>query len=224
MNRVIIIFIFLVFNSTQLFCQTYRVVNTQTLNVREFAGIEYEIIGKTYKNDKVKLLSEETEWSRIETDKGLIGYVATEYLSIKDDSIEGTERKESKKEEDNSTWFYILIGIVIIESIFGGNSSKSKSSTSSKSSKKQPISSSSRSSVVYKFRIKGSGTAGAVKFVDGMNVEVAVNGLGSSGSPFNSVVKELFVKEFANKYNIEPQFQSGIKMLFKQDRLDVEIM
>lgn len=222
MNRINTL-IFLVFISVQLFGQQ-RVVNTQTLNVRENAGTEFEIIGKIYKNDKVKLLSEESEWSYIETDDGLIGYVATEFLSIYNESVDSSDRKENKKEKDNNIWLYIIIGIILIASIFGGNSSKSKPSSTSKNSKKRPVSSSSRSSVVYRFRIKGSGTAGGVKYADGMNVEVAVNGLGASGSPFNNIVEKLFVQEFASKYNVEPRFHSGIKMLFKQDRLDVEIM
>lgn len=74
---------------------------------------------------------------------------------------------------------------------------------------------------VYRFRIKGNGSAGGVKYTDGMNVELAVTGLGSSGSPFNNIVENLFVKEFALKYNVESRFHSGIKMLFKQDRLEV---
>jgi hypothetical protein len=223
MNRIIIL-TFLIFITTQLLSQEYKIVNAKTLNVREYAGTEFEIIGKIHKDDKVKLLSEENEWSHIETDEGLTGYVSTEYLSIYNESVENTERKENKEKKGDNIWLYIIIGIIIIASIFGGKSSKSKSSSSKKTTKKQPISSSSRISVVYRFRIKGSGTAGGVKYADGMNIEVAVNGLGASGSPFNNIVEKLFVQEFASKYNIEPRFHSGIKMLFKQDRVDVEIM
>ena len=57
-----------------------------------------------------------------------------------------------------------------------------------------------------------------------MNVEVAVNGLGAGGSPFNNIVEKLFIQEIARKYNVEPRFHSGIKMMFKRDKLDVEIM
>jgi hypothetical protein len=77
---------------------------------------------------------------------------------------------------------------------------------------------------VYRFRIKGSGSAGGVKYTDGMNVEVAVTGLGSSGSPFNNIVEKLFVQEFAQKYNVEPRLESDIKMLFKSSRLDVTVI
>ena len=74
---------------------------------------------------------------------------------------------------------------------------------------------------VYRFRIKGNGSAGGVKYTDGMNVEVAVTGLAASGSPFNNMVEKIFIQEFAQKYHVENRFHSGIKMLFKQDRLDV---
>ena len=57
-----------------------------------------------------------------------------------------------------------------------------------------------------------------------MNVEVAVKGLGASGSPFNTTVKELFIKEFARKYNYNSSNYSAISMLFKPDRVDVEII
>jgi len=75
---------------------------------------------------------------------------------------------------------------------------------------------------VYRFRVKGNGSSGGVKYTDGMNVEVAVTGLGSQGSPFNNVVEKLFVQEFARKYNVEPRQHLGIKALFKRSYLDVE--
>lgn len=65
---------------------------------------------------------------------------------------------------------------------------------------------------------------GGVQYVDGMNIEVAVSGLGAGGSPFNNIVEKLFVQEFARKYNVEPRFHSSIKSLFKRDRLDVDIL
>lgn len=75
---------------------------------------------------------------------------------------------------------------------------------------------------VYRFRVKGNGSSGGVKYTDGMNIEVAVTGLGSSGSPFNNIVEKLFIQEFAKKYNIQEKDFSGIRMLFKRDRLDVQ--
>jgi hypothetical protein len=106
--------------------------------------------------------------------------------------------------------------------LFGGKSSnttKRTISTPQKVRRRQ-----SGNSAVYRFRIKGNGSAGGVKYADGMNVEVAVTGLGSGGSPFNNIVEKKFVEEFARKYNIEPRFHSGIRMLFKRDSVDVEIL
>ena len=75
---------------------------------------------------------------------------------------------------------------------------------------------------VYRFRVKGNGSTGGVKFTEGMNVEVAITGFGSNSSPFNNIVEKLFVKEFARKYNVEKRFVQNINGLFKRDRLDVE--
>jgi len=75
---------------------------------------------------------------------------------------------------------------------------------------------------VFRFRVKGNGSSGGVKYTDGMNVEVAVTGLGSSGSPFNTITKKIFVQEFAQKYNVEPRLKNGIEALFISSRLDVE--
>lgn len=211
----------LILTSAQLISQELNVVDTQTLNVRESAGTEYRVVDKIHKNDTVILLSEQGGWTHIETSEGLKGYVSSSFLVALDISADSSP----KKEKEESIWFYILIGIVIVGAIFGGSSKKKRTSSSSKKRKKKKVSSnSSKSGVVYRFRVIGNGTAGTVQYTDGMNVEVAVNGLGASGSPFNSAVKELFVKEFAKKYNIDPRFQSGIKMLFKKDRLEVEVL
>ena len=74
--------------------------------------------------------------------------------------------------------------------------------------------------VLIKFR---SGNAGGVKYVDGMYIEIAVSGLGAN-TPFNNILEKLFVQEFAKKYNIEPRSYPGIKMLYKRQYLDVEII
>lgn len=75
---------------------------------------------------------------------------------------------------------------------------------------------------VYRFRVKGNGSSGGVKYTDGMNVEVAVTGLGSNGSPFNNIVEKLFVQEFMSKYRVEERLKFGVKAMFKSSRLDVE--
>ena len=72
------------------------------------------------------------------------------------------------------------------------------------------------------FRIKGNGTCGAVKFTDGMNVEVTnISERRKGANPFNTTVEKLFVQEFANKYHIEPKNISAIRMLFNRQRCDV---
>ena len=132
----------------------------------------------------------------------------------------------------DSSWVNILIVLGIIgyglykiknffSGLFGGSSSSSQRSSTPRT---QEVRRKSSNSAVYRFRIKGSGSAGGFKYADGMNVEVAVTGLGANGSPFNNIVEKLFVQEIARKYNVDPRHHSGIKMLFKRDSLDVEIM
>ncbi len=75
---------------------------------------------------------------------------------------------------------------------------------------------------VYRFRIKGNGTAGGVKYTDGMNIEVVDPRARKGENPWNTTVKVLFVQEFSKKYNIEARNASGIKMLFDRDSCDVE--
>ena len=76
---------------------------------------------------------------------------------------------------------------------------------------------------VYRFRIKGNGSCGSVKFTDGMNVEVSVP---KNCGPWDTRARDLFIQEFASKYNYEQDISkvSAIKMLFKRDRLDVQEM
>lgn len=218
----------LIFLTFQVFGQDYKQVNTETLNVREGAGKEYNVVGQVNKGDNVTALSESGSWTQIETETGLTGFVATKYLS----SETGEQHENNDKKE--SSWFGILIvlgvigyGLYKIKNFFSGlfsGSSTSSGSQRSTPTKKQEVRRKSSNSAVYRFRIKGNGSAGGFKYVDGMNVEVAVSGLGAGGSPFNNIVEKLFVQEIARKYNVEPRFHSGIKMLFKRDSVDVEIM
>lgn len=212
----------------KVFGQDYKQVNTETLNVREGAGKEYNVVGQVHKGDRVTALSEGNSWTQIETETGLNGFVATKHLSSE------TYEQPKNKDKKESSWFTILIvlgvigyGLYKVKNFFSGLFSGSSSSSSSQRStptKKQEVRRKSSNSAVYRFRIKGNGSAGGFKYVDGMNVEVAVSGLGAGGSPFNNIVEKLFVQEIARKYNVEPRFHSGIKMLFKRDSVDVEIM
>jgi uncharacterized protein YgiM (DUF1202 family) len=218
----------LIFLTFQVFGQDYKQVNTETLNVREGAGKEYNVVGQINMGEKVTTLSESDSWTQIETETGLTGFVATKYLSSE------TDEQPKKNDKKESSWFSILIVLGVIgyglyrvknffSGLFSGSSSRSNSQRSTPP-KKQEVRRKSSNNAVYRFRIKGNGSAGGFKYVDGMNVEVAVSGLGAGGSPFNNIVEKLFVQEIARKYNVEPRFHSGIKMLFKRDSVDVEIM
>ena len=224
MNKIITITAFLLL-TIHVFGQEYKYVNTEELNIRAGAGKEFNVVGQINKGDKVNALSESGNWTQIETEAGLTGFVATEYL----DSISDEPKSDEKK---SSSWFSILIVLGIIgyglykikkffSDLFSGSSPSSQRRTKPR---KQEIRSTSSNSAVYRFRIKGSGTAGGFKYADGMNVEVAVTRLGANGNPFNDTVEKIFVQEIARKYNVDQQHQSGIKMLFKRDRLDVEII
>ena len=224
MNRIITLTT-LLFLTIQVFGQDYKYVNTETLNIREGAGKEFNVVGQVNKGDKVKALSESGSWTQIETETGLTGFVATKYLGSTADEPKTSDKKDS-------SWVSILVVLGIIgyglykiknffSGLFGGSSSSSQRSSTPRT---QEVRRKSSNSAVYRFRIKGSGSAGGFKYADGMNVEVAVTGLGANGSPFNNIVEKIFVQEIARKYNVDPRHHSGIKMLFKRDSLDVEIM
>ena len=77
---------------------------------------------------------------------------------------------------------------------------------------------------VYRFRVKGNGSCGVVKFTDGMNVEVTDLQARKGDNPFNTRTKKIFVQEFAGKYNLKQDFSttSAIEAMFKRDRLEVQ--
>lgn len=206
------------------FSQTEFKVNTELLNVRSGAGTGYDVVGQIKFNEKIVELSKSGNWSEIKTEE-LQGFVSSKYLSPIN------HKSEIEKGDISIIGWAFAIGIfgfiiVKLKNLFSGSFAGVSSGPAHKNipTKRQSLNNSSRNSAVYRFRVKGSGSAGGVKYADGMNIEVAVNGLGASGTPYNTVVEKLFVQEFARKYNIEPRFHFGIKMLFKHDRLDVEIL
>jgi uncharacterized protein YgiM (DUF1202 family) len=75
MNRIITLIAFL-FLSVQVFGQDYKQVNVETLNIREGAGKQFNVIGKVNKGDKLISMSESDGWTQIETETGLTGYVS----------------------------------------------------------------------------------------------------------------------------------------------------
>jgi len=214
----ILLISFLTFSQTEFF------VNTELLNVRSGAGTEYDFVGQVKLNEKVLEISKSGNRSEIKTEN-FQGFVSSKYIST-------TNGKSEKKEEDSSMVGWLIglgiLGYIIIKvknflsGLFGGKSSNTTTRTITTPQKERRRQSG--NSAVYRFRIKGNGSAGGVKYADGMNVEVAVTGLGSGGSPFNNIVEKKFVEEFARKYNIEPRFYSGIRMLFKRDSVNLEII
>ena len=203
------------------FGQQTKYVDTEELNIRAGAGTKYEVVDKISQGQKVTVLTELGKWSEIELENGTKGFVSTKFLSDTETS------SSSKKSDKKNSWigYVLIIGFILygLKKLFGGSSSNSRSNRNT-STNRQEVRKKSGNSAVYRFRIKGSGSAGGFQYADGMNVEVAVKGLGANGSPFNNIVEKLFVQEIARKYNVEPRFHSGIKMMFKRDKLDVEIM
>ena len=226
MKKPLLTFLFLLI-TILTFGQQTKYVGTEELNIRAGAGTKYEVVDKISQGQKVTVLSDQGKWSEIELENGQKGFVSTKFLS-------DTQNLSSQTSDKKNSWisYFIVIGLVLyglykVKKFFSGlfsGSSSSSSSQRSTSTNKPEVRRKSSNSAVYRFRIKGSGSAGGFKYADGMNVEVAVNGLGAGGSPFNNIVEKLFIQEIARKYNVEPRFHSGIKMLFKRDSLDVEIM
>ena len=206
--------------------QEIKYVSANELNVREGAGKNFNLTTKISENEKVTVISEQGKWSEIETENGIKGFVSTKFLSV-------TQNSSSQSSDKKNSWisYLIVIGLVFyglykVKKFFSGLFSSSSSSSGSQRStsiKKQEVRRKSSYSAVYRFRVKGNGSAGGVKYVDGMNIEVAVSGLGAD-TPFNNIVEKLFVQEFARKYNIEPRLHTSIKSLFRRERLDVERM
>jgi uncharacterized protein YgiM (DUF1202 family) len=80
MKKLITIIAF-IFITTLGFGQDYKYIDAETLNIREQAGKEYNVIGKLKMGDKVLVVSENNAWTEIETDKGIKGYVASNFLT-----------------------------------------------------------------------------------------------------------------------------------------------
>ena len=86
------------------FSQNLKTVNTEILNVRDGAGVEYKVIHQLHKGDTVKSLSKVELWTQIETKNGSKGYVSSEFLS---NCISSNSNNISKSKTTNS-WFEII--------------------------------------------------------------------------------------------------------------------
>ena len=58
---------------------TIKYVNTNTLNIREGAGTEYEILGTYKKGQEVKVVSVDGDWAKIQYEDGY-AYISNKYL------------------------------------------------------------------------------------------------------------------------------------------------
>ncbi len=91
-------------------------VTANNLNVREGQGINYKVVSKLIKNDKVNIVSEdENGWTKISLTNGQEGYVSSKYIS-------------DEKEDDNSTIIWIIVlfvgGFFIYSFFFGSGGSE----------------------------------------------------------------------------------------------------
>lgn len=100
-------------------------ITTESLNVRGGPGKEYEVIGKVYSADTVKITGSTDGWYRIVYD-GTEGYVSAEYVST-NDNMEKTETltetvEETEEEEVDETVTglaryklpLIILGVILI--------------------------------------------------------------------------------------------------------------
>jgi len=62
-------------------------VTTEALNIRSGPDTTYDKIAKVYEDEKVIVLKNSGDWSNIETQDGTVGWVASEYISSKRETI-----------------------------------------------------------------------------------------------------------------------------------------
>lgn len=56
------------------------IITGNTVNVRKGGGMSYSVIAKVYGGDEVEILYEGNYWTKIETPKGVIGWVNNNYI------------------------------------------------------------------------------------------------------------------------------------------------
>ena len=119
MRRICIILLLL--NSIIALSQETKYVNANELNIRSGAGKDFEVVTKATKNEKVNVISENGNWTEIETENGTKGFVSSKYLS-----------NSNVEDEDISIGDYpistIFTLVVVILLMFNSLSSKSKPS------------------------------------------------------------------------------------------------
>lgn len=111
--------------TVSLFGQEYRTVDANTLNIREYAGKNYAIIGKVKKGNKVFIISENNGWAEIETENGVKGFVKTEYLSNSKQYNNGSHQNQDNS--NGSIWsaiFFIIALWIAFKIIGSGHKNK----------------------------------------------------------------------------------------------------
>ena len=56
------------------------IITGNTVNVRKGGGMSYSVIAKVYGGDEVEIIYEGNYWTKIETPKGVIGWVNNNYI------------------------------------------------------------------------------------------------------------------------------------------------
>jgi uncharacterized protein YgiM (DUF1202 family) len=118
---------------TQSYGQDHKFVKSEILNIRESAGKQYKLLGQLKKGDRVVVISDSIGWTKIQSEQGITGYVASNHLES-----ESKLSVPSESKSDGSNWVsaLIILGIVIytgykvkniFSGIFGGSSSSSNS-------------------------------------------------------------------------------------------------
>lgn len=119
-----LLFIFILFSTQTLFSQETKYVNTELLNVRSGPGKNYEVLDTAPKGEKVNILSVKGNWTHIQLDSGIRGFVSSKFLST---DIPSSEKTNS----ETGTWWKAILGTVgflFLVKIFSGKKSSSTSS------------------------------------------------------------------------------------------------
>lgn len=131
MHKLLTIITTIFFVSTAV-ASVEKYVKADVLNIRVGAGENYDVVGQEEKGAEVKVLSELGEWTEIETESGVHGYVASQFLE------EGKRKLQQKKFQHSGK--IILLVVIALLTVFGGSSAvKSKSTSSSSKSIKDTL-------------------------------------------------------------------------------------
>ncbi len=122
-----LLFIFILFSTQTLFSQETKYVNTELLNVRSGPGKNYDVLDSAPKGEKINVLSAKGNWTQIQLDSGIKGFVSSKFLST---DIPSSEKTNS----ETGTWWKAILGTVgflLLVKVFSGKKSSSSSSENS---------------------------------------------------------------------------------------------